>query len=161
MDQSVVVREARPDEATAIAAAHAKAHFETYVPLFGEATRRLDPAPLELIWRRAFRDKAIVRVVADAGEIVGVGRLSGETLSDLYLRAGYRGRGLGSRMLAQLLAEARRRGVEMARFNVHSANKPAIGFYEARGARLIGRQLMRHPDGDWEDLVYEIPTGPA
>ncbi|HZZ35624.1 MAG TPA: GNAT family N-acetyltransferase, partial [Caulobacteraceae bacterium] len=127
----VVLREARPDEAAAIAAAHATAHFETYEPLFGAATRGLDPAPLELAWRRAFRDKAIIRVAEDAGEIVGVGRLAGETLSDLYLRAGYRGQGLGSRMLAQLLAEARRRGVEMARFNVHAANKPAIGFYEA------------------------------
>jgi ribosomal protein S18 acetylase RimI-like enzyme len=154
----VVLREARPDEAAAIAAAHATAHFETYEPLFGAATRRLDPAPLELAWRRAFRDKAIVRLAEADGEIVGVGQLAGDTLSDLYLRASHRGRGLGTRMLAELLAVARGRGVETVRFNVHSANTPAIGFYEAKGARLVGRQLIRHPDGDWEDLVYEIAT---
>jgi hypothetical protein len=44
----------------------------------------------------------------------------------------------------------------VVRFNVHAANAAAAGFYEALGARFIGRQQIRHPDGDWEDLVYEI-----
>jgi ribosomal protein S18 acetylase RimI-like enzyme len=156
-----VIRQAQPAEAHAIAAAHAEAHWETYAPLLGDAARRLDPAPLELAWRRAFRDKAIIRVAEDAGQIVGVGQVAGETLEALYLRASHRRSGLGRRMLAELLAAAAARGAHTLRFNVHAANVPAQAFYAAQGARLVGRQWIRHPDGDWEDLVYEIGTPEA
>ena len=154
----MIIREATSAEAPAIAQAHAEAHWETYAPLLGAATRRLDPGPLELAWRRAFLTGAIVRVAEHGESIVGLGQIAGETLSDLYLRALWRRQGLGSRLLVELLAEARARGVEVVRFNVHSANAPAVGFYEAFGAREVGRQLMRHPDGDWEDFVFELPT---
>ena len=157
---AAVIREALAGEAAAIAQAHARAHWETYEPLLGAAASRLDTAPLELAWRRAFRDKGLIRVAEDDGRIVGVGHIAGETLESLYLLSPYRGQGLGRRMLAELLAEARSHGSDMVRFSVHSANVQAAGFYEAQGARLVGRQLVRHPDGDWEDLVYEIPTAP-
>jgi L-amino acid N-acyltransferase YncA len=155
-----VIRESSIVETPAIAAAHAEAHWETYAPLLGDSARRLDPAALELAWRRAFRDGGLIRVVEDEGRIVGMGHVSGETLESLYLRASHRGRDLGGRMLAELLAAARSHGVETVRFNIHSANAQAAGFFKARGARLVGRQLVRHPDGDWEELVYELSTAP-
>jgi ribosomal protein S18 acetylase RimI-like enzyme len=154
----MIIREATSAEAPAIALAHTEAHWETYAPLLGAAARRLDPGPLELAWRRAFLTGAIVRVADNNDAIVGLGQIAGETLSDLYLRALWRRQGLGSRLLTELLATAQSRGVRMVRFNVHSANAPAIGFYESFGARQIGRQLMRHPDGDWEDFVFELST---
>jgi ribosomal protein S18 acetylase RimI-like enzyme len=154
----MIIREAASMEAPAIAQAHAEAHWETYLPLLGAATRRLEPGPLELAWRRAFLTGAIVRVAEHNDAIVGLGQIAGETLSDLYLRALWRRQGLGSRLLVELLAEAGSRGVETVRFNVHSANAPAIAFYATFGAREVGRQLMRHPGGDWEDFVFEMPT---
>jgi ribosomal protein S18 acetylase RimI-like enzyme len=156
-----LIRPATADEAGAIARAHAEAHWETYAPLLGAAAQRLEVGPLELAWRRAFRDKALIRVAEAAGEIAGVGCIAGTTLEWLYLRAAHRGAGLGSRMLAELLAEARERDIAVVTFGVHSANTAAARFYEREGARLVGRQLIRHPDGDWEDLVFEISTTPA
>jgi ribosomal protein S18 acetylase RimI-like enzyme len=153
------IRAARDNELAAIADAHTAAHWETYEPLFGAAARRLEAGPVQLAFRRALRDGALVLVAEDAGEIVGVSHLAGATLHTIYLRASHRGAGLGRRMMTELLAAAAARGEAMVRFNVHSANAPAQGFYAALGANVVGRQWTRHPDGDWEDLVYEIATG--
>jgi ribosomal protein S18 acetylase RimI-like enzyme len=153
-----MIRTATLAEAAAVARAHAEAHWETYEPLLGTAAKRLDAGPLELAWRRAFRDHAITRVAEADGEVVGVGAILGETLEWLYLRAAHRGRGLGRAMLADLLSEARARDIAVVKFNVHVVNTAAARFYERAGARLIGRQLIRAPDGDWEDLVFEIAT---
>src|SRR5258706_3184198 len=153
-----LVRQAQPHGGAAIAQAEAQARWQAYEPVLGVGARRLEPDPLELAWRRAFRDRGLIRVAEDDGRIVGVGHIAGDTLESLYLRASHRGQGLGRRMLAELLAEARSHGLDTVRFGVHSANTRAAGFYERQGARLVGRQLIRHPDGDWEDLVFEIPT---
>src|SRR4051794_37325306 len=107
----VILREARRDEAAAIAEAHAQAHWETYEPLLGAQARRLDPGAQQLAWLRAFRDGGVIRLAEDEGRIVGVGHLAGATLASLYLRASHRRQGVGRRMLAELLEAARARGV--------------------------------------------------
>jgi hypothetical protein len=61
-------------------------------------------------------------------------------------------------MLARLLHFLHERGVAEARFDVVAVNAAAIAFYEAQGARAVGRCVNLDPRGDTEDLIFAVPT---
>ncbi|MEU5809501.1 MULTISPECIES: GNAT family N-acetyltransferase [unclassified Streptomyces] len=56
-------------------------------------------------------------------------------LEDLYVRPGARGGGYGRELLAALARICVERGYERLEWSVLDWNEPAIGFYEALGAR--------------------------
>jgi ribosomal protein S18 acetylase RimI-like enzyme len=58
----------------------------------------------------------------------------GMYLEDIFIRAEYRGTGLGHAMLKEIAQIARSRGCERIDFLVLDWNTPAIGFYEKHGA---------------------------
>ncbi|MGW0765027.1 GNAT family N-acetyltransferase [Streptomyces sp. NPDC002676] len=70
---------------------------------------------------------------AAGGEIVGLMVLEGESLSQLYLDPGWRGRGLGDRFVA-LAKERSPGGLTLWTFQV---NKPAHRFYERHGFTAV------------------------
>jgi ribosomal protein S18 acetylase RimI-like enzyme len=55
-------------------------------------------------------------------------------LEDIYIKAEYRGRGVGEAMLKNIAASAAARGFERIDLMVLDWNKPAIAFYEKLGA---------------------------
>jgi len=61
-------------------------------------------------------------------------------LEDLFVEPAHRGRGLGGALLARVAAAAVARGCGRLEWAVLDWNTSAIGFYEARGARI---------EGDW------------
>lgn len=82
--------------------------------------------------------------VADAGErVIGVAAYSRmricSTLTtwahvqSFYVEAGWRGRGVGTRLLEAVRADAAARGWSGVRLETTADNAPAIRFYEARG----------------------------
>jgi GNAT superfamily N-acetyltransferase len=65
-------------------------------------------------------------------------------LEDLFVTPGHRGAGLGKALLLHLAALARDRGCGRMEWSVLDWNEPAIGFYEALGAkRLPDWQICR------------------
>ncbi|MHB8527982.1 MAG: GNAT family N-acetyltransferase [Caulobacteraceae bacterium] len=151
------IRPAAPDEAGAIALAHVEAAWQAYAPIFGEKARRRDLGATEKRWEAALRGGDIVLVAADRAAIVGFGHVTGGVLKALYLLEAHWRRGLGRRLFCSLAREARARGSEALRFSVVAMNARAIAFYEARGARPVGRSWQSEADGEaWEDLEYEI-----
>lgn len=70
-------------------------------------------------------------------------------LEDLFVKPAYRGQGHGKQLLAALAKVALERGCGRLEWAVLDWNKPAIGFYEALGAR---------PNDEW--TVYRL-TGEA
>ncbi|MET9445876.1 GNAT family N-acetyltransferase [Streptomyces cinerochromogenes] len=70
-------------------------------------------------------------------------------LEDLYVRPAARGGGHGRALLAELARICGERGYERLEWSVLNWNRPAIGFYEALGAR---------PQDEW--TVYRL-TGEA
>ncbi|MFE0514427.1 GNAT family N-acetyltransferase [Streptomyces sp. NPDC058964] len=70
-------------------------------------------------------------------------------LEDLYVRPTARGGGHGRALLAELARICAERGYERLEWSVLDWNRPAIGFYEALGAR---------PQDEW--TVYRL-TGAA
>jgi ribosomal protein S18 acetylase RimI-like enzyme len=156
----IEIRAANLEDVSAIARVHAKADWETYAPLFGEQTYALDIPECEQRWRKALAADEQLLVATDAGAIVGFGHAGGNRVGALYLLSAYRRRGVGKRLLAQLLRGMLECGVAEAQFDVVAANAAAIAFYRAQGARRIGQVTHRDPRGDTEDLVFAIATGP-
>ncbi|ARP71538.1 N-acetyltransferase [Streptomyces pluripotens] len=72
----------------------------------------------------------------------------GVYLEDLYVRPGARGGGHGRALLAELARICVERGYQRLEWSVLNWNRPAIGFYEALGAR---------PQDEW--TVYRLTDG--
>jgi GNAT superfamily N-acetyltransferase len=69
---------------------------------------------------------------------------AGLYLEDLFVRPEFRGVGLGKALLLHLAALAHERGCGRMEWAVLDWNQPAIGFYEALGAkRLLDWQICR------------------
>lgn len=68
-------------------------------------------------------------------------------LEDLFVRPEARGSGLGKAMLAKLAALALERDCARLEWSVLDWNAPAIGFYEALGARGMDEWTVMRVDG--------------
>jgi GNAT superfamily N-acetyltransferase len=101
---------------------------------------------------------AHMAVDEDSGEPVGFALwflnfstwrgVHGIYLEDLYVRPGARGGGHGRALLTELARICVERGYERLEWSVLNWNRPAIGFYEALGAR---------PQDEW--TVYRLTDG--
>ena len=68
-------------------------------------------------------------------------------LEDLYVREAARGSGLGKALLAHLAALAVKRDCARLEWSVLDWNAPAIGFYQALGARAMDEWTVMRVDG--------------
>lgn len=97
--------------------------------------------------------RARLRVLVVGGEVVGSSLTlfrAGSTRARLYSIAvdpAWRGRGLGTRLLADAEAGARARGCRYLRLEVRADNAAAITLYEEAGYRRIGRIARYYEDG--------------
>ena len=57
-------------------------------------------------------------------------------MDDLYVRPEYRSRGLGTKLIGEVIAFARGNECHKLRWQVSGWNTPAIGFYRALGAQI-------------------------
>ncbi len=154
----IEIREATPDDVTAIARVHVQADWDTYSALFGSKAYRLELGDSEPRWRRALQDGDILLVASDSAKIIGLGHARADRIGALYLLRAYQRRGIGRALLARLLEGLNQRGIAEARFDVVAINVDAIRFYQALGAYPVGRCVNRDPRGDTEDLIFAIPT---
>lgn len=69
-------------------------------------------------------------------------------LEDLFVRPAARGRGVGRALLEHLAAVAVARGCGRFEWSVLDWNAPAIGFYEALGAREMREWRIMRVDGE-------------
>lgn len=90
----------------------------------------------------------------EAGRLVGIGRLISDGalhafVTEMIVSEGVRGTGVGGEVLARLVDEARRRGVEDVQL---FAARGRASFYEQRGF------VRRHEDGPGMDLDTVVAT---
>ena len=79
---------------------------------------------------------------------------TGLYLEDLFVRPEHRGRGIGKALIARVAALAVERGCGRLEWAVLNWNRPAIDFYESRGARPVGDwTTYRVDDGALADLA--------
>jgi len=117
----------------------------------------------EGIFRDCVRVGYVCRVVELAGQIAGYGIMTmgaGEAhLLNLCIRSDIRRRGVGRRILEQLLDHARKHGITDMFLEVRPSNPAAIRVYEAMGFERIGvRKAYYQAFAGREDaLVYRLP----
>ncbi|MEV4056353.1 GNAT family N-acetyltransferase [Amycolatopsis sp. NPDC049688] len=75
----------------------------------------------------------------------------------LFVADEAQGLGVGARLIAHMLAEARRRGLASVRVVSHP---PALAFYLRMGARRTGTIPAKPPKVRWErpELRFDVPT---
>ncbi len=134
----------------AMARVHAQSIRETCAPWYAPEQLRpwlaliepaaYDPALLHKVVLVAERD------AADGRELAGLGILDVEErmVGAVYVAPGAMGRGVGSRLLEALEAEASGRGV--AELGVKSTLN-AVGFYARRGYERLSDDVHELPDG--------------
>ena len=125
---------------------------------FEAAVGIVDPHPLAA-QRAYFLDDVVphnaVRVVRDGERIVGFIAASRESIAQLYLAAGYSGRGIGTRLVDW--AKAQSDGSLW--LYTFARNRAACAFYERRGFRVAARGFEPHWQQD--DVRYEWTAGPG
>jgi ribosomal protein S18 acetylase RimI-like enzyme len=154
-----IIRRATIDDVDAIVRVHDQSRRETYGPIFGAAYVDTPLDEQRSKWRRALAGPGIVHVAVGVDNVVGFGHALNGTLTTLYVLASHHRQGLGRDLLRALAVDMRAQGHDELRFNVLPQNTNAVGFYEAQGARLLGRVTVEEHGATHDDLVYVLPIG--
>lgn len=62
-------------------------------------------------------------------------------MDDLYVRPQYRGQGLGTKLIREVISFAKDAGCHTLRWQVSKWNEPAIGFYRSLGAQIDDTEI--------------------
>lgn len=127
---------------------------------FENAVRIVDPHPIAEQtdhFDRNIRTKHRVRVVRDAGLIVGFMASNAESVAQLYVRVGHQRRGIGSRLLD--LAKAESDGSLWLYTFARNAN--ACAFYESQGFTVVARGFEPTWKLDDVKFAWTRPAGAA
>jgi phosphinothricin acetyltransferase len=156
----LLIREATDDDVDAI-----DAIYNHYV-LGSTCTWQYRPEPREerLRWLRAHGGDHPVIVATLDGEVVGFGSLSRfreregyrRTVENtVYVHADHQRRGVGRRLLDELLERARRVGHHMVIAGVSADQEASIALHRAAGFVEVGRMReVGFKFGRWLDLVF-------
>ena len=122
-------------------------------------------APIEELRKSLVEDmeRGVIRLIAiDNSKIVGWCHIKPDRWEG-FTHAGwlgmgilkeYRGQGIGSALLDQALAEARKRGMERVELSVFASNVTAIHLYEKFKFEIEGRKKKaRKLDGSYDDII--------
>src|SRR5437763_9730962 len=149
MVEVIQIRQAEPDQASAIAEIHLIARREAmpylHRPHTDDETRNY--------FARVIGDRPAARWIAQVEhEIVGYMLIDGENLDHLYVRPGWQRRGVGLSLLnkAKALSSGR---LELWTFQ---RNANARAFYETQGFRAVECTAGRNEENE-PDVKYEWP----
>ena len=128
----------------------------------GNATLETEPPPWEK-WDRGHRVE--VRFVArEDGRVVGWAALSpvsercvyeGVAEVSVYVASDARGRGVGRRLLEELVRASEEAGVWTIQTGIFPENTASIRLHESVGFRVLGiREKLGKLDGVWRDVAF-------
>lgn len=127
----------------------------------GQATFETE-APAYVAWDAAHLSEPRL-VAADAEGLAGWAAVSpvsrrgcyaGVAEVSVYVAARCRGRGVGTRLLEELVAASERRGIWTLQAVVFPENPATVALHERAGFRLVGRrERVARLDGVWRDTL--------
>jgi GNAT superfamily N-acetyltransferase len=88
-------------------------------------------------------------VAVGAAGVEAVGALAGAEIKRLYVRPGAQRRGTGARLVRELEAEARRRGLDRVELQ---ASPSSVPFYVALDYRPLGEETTRNGDAEFRHV---------
>ncbi len=106
-----------------------------------------------------------VRFVARSGggDVLGWSALSGVSSRcvyagvaevSIYVAESARGRGVGKKLMARLIAESEAAGIWTLQAGIFPENAASIGLHERAGFRMVGtRERLGEMNGRWRDVV--------
>jgi ribosomal protein S18 acetylase RimI-like enzyme len=130
----MLIRDATPDDAPAIAAVHVRSWQIAYrgiVP--DDVLDGLSVARREADWRVWITEATSVLVAVEAETVIGFCGVSGSEIAALYVDPPQFRAGIGSALLLASLQRLRERGVAHATLWVFQANHGARAFYARHG----------------------------
>lgn len=155
---NIAFRSAEPRDAEAIADLHVAVWRQTYRELApAEAFATLDEAYRLERWQEklaAPSDDQLILLAESYGRLVGIGAAGAASeplfgsrgeIKFLYVDQEFQGRGIGRHLLWRLALHLRERHYPGAALSVVDGNLAAIGFYDALGAKAIGRHVDSGP----------------
>ena len=77
-------------------------------------------------------------------------------ISRIYLLQDYIGKGIGKKLMARTLQEAKQRGCNSVWLGVWEKNEKAIRFYEKIGFRQVGSHPFEFGEDEHNDLIMEL-----
>ncbi|MGF1547529.1 MAG: GNAT family N-acetyltransferase [Thiotrichales bacterium] len=107
-------------------------------------------------WRDHLRESHQRGWVARLGErIIGYADRSLNNVDNLWIDPGYRGRGIGSRLLDRVCGDIQTKTFAYAQMGVEAADRMTSGFLQHRGWRRIGEETLQlAPDTAVQVLVF-------
>jgi len=165
---TIVYRDARLDDGSALKALFA----ESFVETFGHLYRRSDLEEFlatnsDAKWQANLADPGVaIHVAEDGAQLAGFVELAPKKLPceterpalelrRLYLRSNAHGRGIADHLMQWALREAAKRGARELVLSVYVDNHRARRFYERYGFEVIGKydfMVGSHAD---EDLILK------
>jgi L-amino acid N-acyltransferase YncA len=156
---AAVIRAAVPDDSEAIAA------IWNHEVLHTSATTDTEPRTHEAqqAWLAGHGPRHPVIVTVEGGEVVAFGALSPyrpkpsyawTAENSVYVRDGWRGKGLGGALLDRLLVLAQAHGHRSVIARITGSNEGSLAVHERRGFVRVGherRVAFKH--GIWHDVV--------
>lgn len=159
---AILIREARPDDLTAVAAVFLACWHRSYAGILPPHLIGLyDEDGARALWRPALHDPpagAVVLLAEQTGRgvlgVIRTGRDPDEPAAghvySLYVRPDTQGLGVGTRLLAAADERFRRDGVGEATLWVFAANAAALGFYSCLGWQPDGGERVEPQYGEPE-----------
>lgn len=74
----------------------------------------------------------------------------------IYLLHRFQGTGVGKRLMAAAIADARARGAGRVLLGVYAGNLDALAFYRRCGFERIGQRTFRVGDTDYDDIILAV-----
>lgn len=149
--------------------------FDELVQAFVELHRHYvgDAAPAEPVVAANLRERVLapgssvrVAVAHDAGRVAGLATFAilypapgaqGQLfMKDLFVRAAWRGQGVGERLMQFLAAHALAQGCVRLDWTTETGNPGAIAFYDRLGAARVAEKVYFRLDGD---ALAAVATG--
>ena len=143
-----------------------KLSFREMVPDDADAVARVEaacfPVPWsrESFWREAANQNTCYLLVIDEeneNPVIGYAGcwiLSGEAqITNVAILPAYRGQGVGTQLMAAIIAAAKARGATAMTLEVRPSNTPALALYHHYGFREAGRRKGYYSDNGEDALI--------
>jgi len=166
----VEVRQARPDDAAALAELGATTFRETYRTLFqpGDLEPRITQKYSTAIQTAELADPSVCLCVAEvSGRFVGFVKMNRQPapemvhgsspmqLERIYVREAHLGQGIGAKLLERALTYARDAGADSVWLGVMDGNSRAMGFYTTHGFQAVGYEPFTISSVEYRDVIME------
>ena len=115
------------------------------------------PWSREAFWQEAASERAFYLLVLEDERIIGYAGtwiiLDEAQITNVAIAPEYRGQGIGSQLLKELICQVKARGATAMTLEVRPSNAPAIALYTSFGFRDTGRRPGYYQDNGEDAII--------